>query len=125
MATARWLILAASVSSLLPRAAAAADPEPVDLWFGRDKAKHFAVSAGLAGGGYAAGAFVFESRSARAWTGAGVSLTAGLSKELYDWHRGGLFSWKDLSFDLLGTLTGLGTAYLVDRWVSPPPRRPE
>ncbi|MET0403829.1 MAG: hypothetical protein ABW123_15570 [Cystobacter sp.] len=86
-----------------------------DAWFARDKALHFGVSAGLAGVGYAGGALLFEAPEARWLTGAGVALGAGLSKEVYDAARGSFFSWKDLTWDVLGTATGLTLSWAVDR----------
>ncbi|WNG49457.1 hypothetical protein F0U60_39050 [Archangium minus] len=86
-----------------------------DHWFGRDKALHFSVSAGLAGAGYAGGALLFESPEARWLTGSGVALGAGVAKELYDAGRGSFFSLKDLTWDVLGTATGLGLSWAVDR----------
>jgi uncharacterized protein YfiM (DUF2279 family) len=89
-----------------------------DDWFGQDKAKHFAVCTVLAGAGYGGGALLFESPSARWLTGAGLAMGAGLGKELYDTRSGGSgFSVKDLAWDAVGTATGLGVAYLVDRFV--------
>ncbi|MFL5354969.1 YfiM family protein [Archangium sp.] len=86
-----------------------------DDWFGPDKALHFSVSAGLAGVGYAGGALLFEAPEARWLTGAGVALGAGVAKELYDAGRGSFFSAKDLTWDVLGTATGLGLSWAVDR----------
>ncbi|WP_199243170.1 hypothetical protein [Vitiosangium sp. GDMCC 1.1324] len=86
-----------------------------DDWFGRDKALHYSVSAGLAGAGYAGGALLFEAPEARWLTGAGVALGAGVAKELYDAARGSFFSVKDLTWDVLGTATGLGLSWAVDR----------
>ena len=92
-----------------------------DAWFARDKALHFSVSAGLAGAGYLGGALLFEPPEARWLTGARVALGAGVAKELYDAGRGSFFSWKDLTWDVLGTATGLTLAWAVDRLVFQPP----
>jgi putative lipoprotein len=86
-----------------------------DDWLGQDKLLHFGVSAGLAGAGYTGGALLFEAPQARWLTGAGVALGAGLGKELYDAGRGGLFSFKDLTWDVLGTGTGLALSWAVER----------
>jgi len=91
--------------------ARAADPDP---WFGPDKALHFGVSAGLAGGGYALSALVLERPWQRAITGAGFSLTLGAAKELYDLSGHGDASWKDFTWDVAGTAVGIGIALLVD-----------
>jgi putative lipoprotein len=107
------------LASLAPLSARAAVTElPVnDRWFARDKALHFGVSAGLAGAGYVGGALLFESPGARWLTGAGVALSAGVAKELYDAGRGSFFSGKDLTWDVLGTATGLTLSWAVDRLV--------
>jgi putative lipoprotein len=86
-----------------------------DDWFGQDKALHFGVSAGLAGAGYTGGALLFEAPEARWLTGAGVALGAGIGKELYDAGRGTFFSFKDLTWDVVGTATGLGLSWAIDR----------
>lgn len=86
-----------------------------DDWFGQDKALHFGVSAALAGAGYAGGALLFEEPRARWLTGSGVALGAGVAKELYDAGRGSFFSVKDLTWDVLGTATGLALSWTVDR----------
>jgi uncharacterized protein YfiM (DUF2279 family) len=88
-----------------------------DEWFGPDKKKHFAACFVLAGVGYGGGALLFEEPAARWLTGAGLAMGAGVGKELYDKQRGGLFSLKDLAWDAVGTATGLGVSYLVDRLV--------
>lgn len=91
--------------------ARAADPDP---WFGPDKALHFGISAGLAGGGYALSSLVLERPWQRAVAGAGFSLTLGAGKELYDLSGHGDASWKDFTWDVAGTAVGVGIALLVD-----------
>jgi len=85
-----------------------------DEWFGADKALHFGISAGLAGGGYAASALVWDHPWQRAATGAAFSLTLGATKELYDLAGHGDASWKDFTWDVIGTAVGTGIALLVD-----------
>jgi len=91
--------------------ARAADPDP---WFGSDKALHFGVSVGLAAGGYGVSSFVLEKPWQRAVAGAGFSLTLGAGKELYDLTGHGDASWKDFTWDVVGTAVGVGIALLVD-----------
>ena len=86
-----------------------------DEWFGQDKALHYGLSVGLASAGYAGGALLFDAPEARWLSGAGVALGAGVAKELYDAGRGTYFSFKDLTWDVLGTATGLGLSWAVDR----------
>jgi putative lipoprotein len=80
-----------------------------DPWFGKDKLKHFVVSAALAGAGY----YVAHSRlkmrkeNARA-ASAGMTLTIGLGKEIYDRkHSETGFSKRDLAADAAGCGTGI------------------
>ena len=92
--------------------AAAADDS--DKWLGPDKALHFGVSVGLAAGGYGASALVLERPWQRALVGGTFSLTLGAGKELYDLSGHGDPSWKDFTWDVVGTAVGLGIALLVD-----------
>jgi len=91
--------------------ARAADPDP---WFGHDKKLHFEVSAALASGGYGAAALVTDDRRARLAVGGGFALSAGVAKELWDLSGHGDASWRDLTWDAVGTVTGLALAYAVD-----------
>lgn len=108
--TAAALALACALTRVPAAAAAESDP-----WFGHDKALHFSVSAGLAAGGYGVTAAVADDRHWRLPAGALVALGAGVGKELYDLTGRGDASWRDLTWDVLGTATGLGVAWLVDR----------
>jgi putative lipoprotein len=101
--------------ALAARPAAASDPDP---WFGPDKALHFGVSAGLAAGGYAALSPWLESRSERALGGAAFSLTLGAGKELWDLTGRGDPSWRDFTWDVLGTAVGVALALGVDALVT-------
>lgn len=90
---------------------AAADPDP---WFGADKGLHFAVSSGLAIFGYGAAATFAESAQVRIAYGASVALLAGIGKELWDTRGSGSASLKDLTWDLLGTVTGVAICWAID-----------
>ncbi|HOP26188.1 MAG TPA: hypothetical protein PK991_05280 [Candidatus Sabulitectum sp.] len=59
---------------------------------------HFAFSAAVSSVGTAA--------SSKPVGAAGVTFALGLAKETYDHFRGTGFSWKDLLFDLSGSLAG-------------------
>ena len=96
-----------------PAAASEADP-----WFGPDKAAHFGVSVGLAAGGYAALCPWLESRNERALGGAGFSLTLGAGKELWDLAGHGDPSFRDLTWDVLGTAVGVALAVGIDALAS-------
>jgi putative lipoprotein len=125
--TARESLLALLCLSLLVPLSArggASGPSSRDDWFSQDKFLHFGVSAGLAGAGYTSGALLFDAPHARWLTGAGVALGVGLGKELYDAGRGSIFSWKDLSWDVLGTGTGLALSWAIERLFFPPRESP-
>jgi len=89
-----------------------------DEWFGSDKALHFGVSVALSGGGYAAASLVWDKKWERATAGAAFSLTLGAGKELYDLSGHGDASWKDFTWDVIGTAVGTGIALLVDVAIS-------
>ena len=95
-------------------AAAPAQAAQEDPWWGQDKALHFGVSAGLGAGGYGLSSLVLEPRWQRATAGAGFSLSLGIGKEVYDAAYGGDPSWKDLTWDVIGTAVGVGVALLID-----------
>ncbi len=113
----RWLVL--SFALPLPGGPVQRpyiQPAPVpDEWIAPDKAGHFV-------GSYLAHTTVYAAlRTADvdrrpAQTGAMVtSLALGLSKELFDRHRGGPFSWKDIVWDIAGTAAAAGAVSVMDR----------
>jgi putative lipoprotein len=94
--------------------ARAADPDP---WLGRDKALHFGASLTLAGGGYGGAALLTQRTEVRAAPGIGLAMSAGIAKEVYDRYAGGDPSWRDLTWDAVGTATGVIVAWLIDRYL--------
>ena len=104
-------LVAVSGGALVPAESFAADDDP---WTSTDKVIHYGVSAGIAAGGYTVGVFVFEPRAYALALGAGVATVAGVGKELADLGGYGNASWKDLAWDGLGMVTGLGLAWGVD-----------
>jgi len=104
------------IFSLVCADAAASDADP---WFGPDKALHLGISAALAGGGYAASSPWLKTHTERALAGGAFSLTLGASKELWDLAGHGDPSWRDFSWDVLGTALGIALAVGVDALVSP------
>jgi len=96
--------------------ARASDADP---WFGPDKPLHLGVSAALAAGGYAASSPWLESRSSRALAGSAFSLTLGAGKELWDLDGHGDPSWRDFTWDVLGTAVGVALAASIDALASP------
>lgn len=87
------------------------EPDP---WFGRDKALHFGASALIASGSYAGAALATDDRRVRVAVGGGLALSAGVAKELWDMSGHGDASWRDLTWDVVGTATGLAVALAVD-----------
>jgi putative lipoprotein len=102
--------------ALRPRPARAGDD-----WFGRDKALHFGASFALAGAAYAGAAALDREPRAPAVVplgiGAMVALGAGVAKEMHDRTSGGDPSLRDLTWDGIGTATGLLTAWLIDHYL--------
>lgn len=89
--------------------------EPGDSWFGRDKAKHFVVSAVVQSVGHSVlRANGFDHREA-AWTAGAFTATVGVSKEVWDLRQGRAFSWKDLVADAAGGGTGAIVIRQIDR----------
>jgi putative lipoprotein len=105
------VVAAVVVGPLGARPARAADPDP---WFGRDKALHFSLSAALAAGGYGATALATDDRRVRLAVGGGFAFSLGIAKELWDLSGHGDASWRDLTWDAVGTVTGLALAAAVD-----------
>ena len=109
----RVVVSALTVAFALRSAPAAAR----DDWFGRDKALHFGATFALAGAGYAGGAAVSTEPVVRLGCGAMVAMGAGIAKEMYDRVSGGDPSLRDLTWDAIGTATGLLSAWLIDRYL--------
>lgn len=111
------LVISVAAQLFIGARTARADDDP---WFGPDKALHFSLSALIAGGGYAAAVPITEDRRWRVAAGAGLAVAAGAGKEIADRYDGGDASWRDFTWDLIGTATGVGIAWLIDRLVSKP-----
>ena len=84
-----------------------------DVWWGPDKAKHFAAGFALAAGGtLAARDLEPEEAAAIGWTAA---MAAGLGKETYDLRvKGTCWSWRDVFWDFLGASAGASLAAALD-----------
>ena len=116
--TFRWrrglcLSLLVTAGLAVPRSAQASDPDP-DPWLGRDKALHFGASALIAGGTYGIVATQADARWPRLLVGGGVSLAVGAAKEGADALGLGDPSWKDFTWDVIGTVAGLAIAWAID-----------
>jgi uncharacterized protein YfiM (DUF2279 family) len=86
-----------------------------DEWFARDKAQHFAATAGLGAGGYALGSTVADRKRGRIAIGIGTGMGAATAKELWDRSRGDA-SWRDLAWGAVGTAAGVTIAWAIDRF---------
>jgi putative lipoprotein len=106
---------AALGSTLLCGSAFASDADP---WFGPDKALHFGLSVLLSAGGYAASSVWLDTRAERAIAGASFSLTLGAGKELWDLSGHGDPSWRDFTWDVIGTGVGVAFALAGDALLS-------
>jgi len=111
-ATVIALLIATSlcVPTLAHAAPSAGENDP---WFARDKYLHGSVSAALAIGGYAAASFATPDPKLRLGVGAGLALSAGITKELLDLRGPGDASWRDLTWDFVGTASGLLLSWFV------------
>jgi putative lipoprotein len=63
---------------------------------------------------YAGASFKTEHRPTRAAAAVTVALGAGLAKEAWDLSGHGDPSWRDLTWDVIGTTTGVLIAYAID-----------
>jgi putative lipoprotein len=115
MRSLRSAVIATVVAVILAVMATFSPAARADDWFARDKALHFGASAGLALGGYGATALFTEEERPRLVVGGSFALAVGIGKEIADRYTGGDPSWKDLSWDVLGTATGLLTGWLIHR----------
>ncbi|MBI5544546.1 MAG: hypothetical protein HY901_11695 [Deltaproteobacteria bacterium] len=106
--------LAASIT-FLAGAPASASSSDADSWTGPDKALHFCASALIASVGYQATALASDDHRTRIALGAGLALTAGVAKELWDLTGRGDPSWKDMTWDLVGTATAVLLTWADDR----------
>ncbi|MEP7122712.1 MAG: hypothetical protein ABJE95_17440 [Byssovorax sp.] len=110
---------------LAPSSAHAAPPAPaLDPWFGPDKALHFTLSSVIAAGGYGMTSLFSDRLATRIAFGAGLGVTVGAAKELWDLSGHGDPSWKDFTWDVLGTAVGVGIAITFDLAMRGPERAP-
>jgi putative lipoprotein len=95
--------------TLLSSTASAADP-----WLGRDKLAHFGASAVIAGIGYGASMIGTNDLRLRIAFGVGAGVLVGGAKEMVDMAGFGDPSWKDFTWDIAGTVVGVGIALSLD-----------
>jgi putative lipoprotein len=111
LALALAIVAALAVAVLTTSPARAQESDP---WFGRDKALHFTVSASLAVAAYAGASLKTDDRPTRVAAAITFALGAGLLKEAWDLTGHGDASWRDLTWDVVGTTTGVLFAYGFD-----------
>src|SRR5262249_61081849 len=85
-----------------------------DPWFGRDKFNHFVVTSAIASETYLVAAAHVKARGWALVIAGGTSLAIGGAKEAWDLAGHGDASWRDLTWDLIGTAAGLGLAWGLD-----------
>lgn len=95
-------------------------PARADTWWGTDKALHLGVSVGLSAGATAVTAAWIEAPLQRAAVGVVSSFTLGVAKELLDGLGLGEASFRDLTWDLIGSVIGASLAWAVERWIVAP-----
>lgn len=83
---------------------------------------HYSVSTMLAADGYTIASASTERPSWRALWGSAFALSFGLAKEAHDEAIGRVWSWRDVTWDVLGTATGTTVAWLIDRYLLMSPR---
>jgi len=108
----RAVVLVVAVTILSPATRARA--QEADAWFARDKALHFGVSAGITVVGYAGASLKTDHRPTRRAAAIVLGLGAGVTKEVWDAFGHGDASWRDLTWDVIGTATGVLVAAGVD-----------
>ena len=95
-----------------PKRPVVKDPDP---WFAVDKLEHFAASLIIQSWAHT----TFRARGAgyaqASWGAAAVTATAGIGKELWDRHHHGDFSYRDLTADGIGLVSGAVMMRRIDR----------
>jgi uncharacterized protein YfiM (DUF2279 family) len=92
----------------------AVPPAGADEWFARDKAQHFAVTAGLGAGGYVLASTVTDRDRWKIAAGIGAGIGAATAKELWDRSHGDA-SWRDFAWGAVGTAAGVTIAWAINR----------
>jgi len=80
----------------------------LDRWISADKGYHL-IGSLISTTGISRSCMQFADikKEKSIWMGAGITFTLGLGKEFWDGHKkNNIFSWKDLSADILGILIG-------------------
>jgi uncharacterized protein YfiM (DUF2279 family) len=84
-------------------------PRPfVDRWFSADKWVHLTISAAVASAACRASGYLVRRRVACVLAGLAVASAAGVAKEVSDLYLGQDFSYKDVVWDVVGAVVGVG-----------------
>lgn len=94
-----------SLSLALP-----APPAPADPWFGEDKLKHFVTSFVATSLAVSGARIAGVERSTSIAVGAGIGVGVGVLKEVNDARTGGIFSYRDILWDLAGVSAAAAVA---------------
>ena len=117
----RFLIAMAILTSSMAMAEEVDEQKaPADAWLGRDKALHFAASAGLAALSFRVSAARYDALGPRLLFAGGLSLSIGVGKEVSDHFGAGEASWKDLVWDVAGVGAGLFASWMFETYVMRP-----
>jgi len=114
MTRGRAFLLALLLGTAAPRPPRARAAQPADDWLGADKALHFDATFVLASAGYGVGALFSDDVRVRLASGGALALSAGVAKELWDLSGHGDASWRDLTWDVIGTAAGLAVVATID-----------
>jgi putative lipoprotein len=114
MSKARRALVFAGVALLSTTSQARAQQRDTDPWLGRDKALHFAASASIAAVAYGGASLATNDRPTRVAAAFTIGLGAGVFKEVWDLTGHGDASWRDLTWDVVGTTTGVLFAFAID-----------
>ena len=105
MKNAKTIVAAPILALLLGGCASLKHPD--DHWFGRDKAYHFGISAGVSAGLAAVAVNNGQSDAEAMTLAVAFTMPLGVGKETYDRNiRKTYCSGKDLLWDLAGALAG-------------------
>jgi len=102
------------VLAIVLAAPSAVADDSADPWIARDKALHFDATAGIAMATYALSTYELHARWESLAVAGAFTLAVGAGKELLDMTGLGDPSWKDFTWDAIGTVAGLALAWSVD-----------
>lgn len=91
--------------------------QPDDKWFSKDKWMHFTTSYFITlQTAYTLDKMLYTKPENARYVSIGISFSLSLGKELYDaLYNNSIFSWKDLSYDILGSGLGYLTTMAIQR----------